>query len=73
MELTGSLAEEEMFLADGAVLADREMLFGGETSVARAAMLEVPMDAVAIEKRRAAISARRFCLRDMLFSLLICS
>lgn len=54
-------------------LADEVVPGEGEALVARAAMLVVSMDAIAMEKRMAAMNARRLCLRGMLFLFfLIC-
>lgn len=65
--LTGSWASEKASSA-----ADGEMLMDGEALVARVAVLAKSMDAIVMEKRRAAISARTFCLRDILLLFLIC-
>lgn len=49
-------------------LADEAVLGEGEALLARAAMLAVSTDAIAMEKRMAAMNAKRLCLRDILFS-----
>lgn len=55
-------------------LADEVVPGEGEALVARAAMPAVSADAIAMEKRMAAMNAKRLCLRDMLFLFfLICS
>lgn len=48
-------------------LADEVVPGEGEALVARAAVSAVSADAITMEKRMAAMNARRVCLRDMLF------